>query len=73
MDQKGQTVVEYLLMLVVMASIISSILIRIKNNYLGDPAKCDKPSNSKTLLCKVNAIMTPKGNDKKFQYFPFKK
>lgn len=72
-DNKGQTVVEYLLMLVVMATIITSILATIKNKYLGDPTKCDKPANAKTLLCKVNNLIKPTGEDKKFQYWPFKK
>lgn len=69
----GQTVVEYLLMLLVMATIITSILGIIKTKYLGDPTKCDKPGASKTLLCKINGIISPKGLDKKFQYYPFKK
>lgn len=72
-NEKGQTVVEYLLLLLVMATIISSLLITIKTRYLGDPTKCDKPANSKTLLCKINNLIKPQGNDKKFQYFPFKK
>lgn len=72
-SNKGQTAVEYLLMLSVMATIITSILGIIKNNYLGDPTKCDKPANSKTLLCKINGILEPSGTGKKFQYYPFKK
>jgi hypothetical protein len=72
-DQKGQSVVEYLLMLLVMVSLITSLLTYIKSKYLGDIAKCDKGANKKTLLCKVNGILTPNGADKKFQYYPFKK
>lgn len=72
-DDKGQTVVEYLLLLVVMATLISSLLGTIKTRYLGDATKCDNPAFSKTLLCKINNILTPKGDTKKFQFFPFKK
>lgn len=72
-DNGGQTVVEYLLMLVVMATIITSILANIKTKYLGDPTKCDKPAFSKTILCKINTLIKPTGEEKKFQYWPFKK
>ena len=72
-DDDGQTAVEYLLLLVVMATIISSLLVTIKTRYLGDPTKCDKPANAKTLLCKINNIIQPRGSDKKFQFYPFKK
>ena len=71
--QKGQTVIEYLLMLLVMVSIITSIFGYIKTKYLGDATKCDKPQNAKTLLCKINSIVAPQGSGKKFQYYPFKK
>lgn len=72
-DQKGQTVVEYLLMLVVMASIVSSLLVFIKNKYLGDATRCDQAENKKTLLCKINQLIKPTGGNKPFQYYPFKK
>ncbi len=73
-NDNGQTVVEYLLMLVVMATIASSLLIKIKSKYLGDPTKCDKPANAKTLLCKINRLIENRSaTEKKFQTFPFKK
>ncbi len=75
-NESGQTMVEYLLLLVVMATIISSIMITMKNKYLGDisdPKKCESGPNSKTLLCKINGILAPKGGPKKFEYYPFKK
>ena len=72
--QKGQTIVEYILMLLVMVSIITSLLGYIRTKYLGDATKCDKPAFSKTLLCKINSIIQPHGGEKKFQYYPnFKK
>jgi len=72
-NEEGQTVVEYLLLLVVMATIISSLIVTIKNRYLGDATKCDNPAFSKTLLCKINRLMSPLPTEKRFQYFPFKK
>ncbi|MBP9680405.1 MAG: hypothetical protein KBD76_03280 [Bacteriovorax sp.] len=71
-DQMGQTGVEYILMLLVMVTIISSLLITIKTKYLGDMTKCDKAPNKGTLLCRISAIFDSQ-QDKRFQYFPFKK
>jgi hypothetical protein len=72
--EKGQTVVEYILMLLVMTSLVSSILIYVKRRYLGDPQKCQVAANRNLLLCKINALVSPVGGgSKSFQYFPFKK
>ena len=72
-NDDGQTAVEYILLLLVMVSIITSLLVFVKRRYLGDPEKCDLPQNSKTLLCKFNSYVKPTGGNKPFQYFPFKK
>ena len=69
LGDEGQTVIEYILMLLVMVTIITSLLGMIKNKYLGDATKCDKSGYSKTLLCKINAIISPNGTAKKFQYY----
>jgi uncharacterized membrane protein len=71
-NKLGQTTTEYMLLLVVMVTIITSLLSYIKNKYLGDIAKCDKAANQKTILCKINGIIEPKGTGKKFQYYRFK-
>lgn len=70
---KGQTAIEYVLLLLVMVSIISSLLVYVRNKYLGDPEKCNLPQNSKTILCKINSYVQPTGGNKPYQYFPFKK
>ncbi len=72
-NQKGQTAVEYILLLVVMASIISSLLIYVKNKYLGNAEECDKAANKGKILCKISSYIRPTGGNKRFQYFPFKK
>lgn len=71
-NERGQTVVEYLLMLMVMVTIITSLLSYIKNKYLGDPQKCDQAANKATLVCKINALLTPGEGGKRFQYYRFK-
>ncbi len=72
-DQKGQTAIEYILLLLVMTSIITSIMMFIRTRYLGDPEQCVSPAQQQLLLCKINRILEPKGEGKRFQYYPFKK
>ena len=69
---KGQVVVEYMLMIAAVAAIVMSLLGMVKKRYLGDMTSCDKPANKKTMLCMLNNVFVP-GQGKKFQYFPFKK
>ena len=73
MGEKGQTAVEYILLLLVMVTLITSLLSYVKTKYLGDPEKCNTAVNSKTLLCKIQSYIRPTGGNKPFQYFPFKK
>lgn len=70
--QSGQTVVEYILLLLVMVTIITSLLTYIKNKYIGDITNCDKAPNTETMLCKINSLMEPGGGSKKFQFYRFK-
>lgn len=72
-NEKGQSAVEYLLLLVVMATVITSLLANMKNKYLGDATKCDNSANSRKLLCIINRYISPSDSEKKFQRFPFKK
>lgn len=73
-DEKGQSIVEYILMLLVVTSLVSSLLVYVKKRYLGDPTKCETAANKGLFLCKINAIVKPSGGGtRNFQYFPFKK
>jgi Flp pilus assembly pilin Flp len=76
-NEEGQTVVEYMLMLVVMVSIITSIMAKIKKQFIGDPLKCASATGAakKTLACKINMVLDPGsgGGQKRFQYTSFKK
>jgi hypothetical protein len=72
--QSGQTIVEYIFMLSVMITLITSTLSWIKTRYLGDMTKCESAANKRTLLCKISTFVSDPGNgNKKFQYYPFKK
>lgn len=73
LGQKGQSAIEYILLLMVMVTLITSILSYVKTKFLGDPTKCQTPANSKTLLCKIESYVRPTGGNRPFQYFPFKK
>lgn len=70
---KGQGAVEYILLVVVMVTIITSLLAKIKRSYLGDAMACTTPAQEKTILCQINSYMSPTGGTKRFQYYPFKK
>ncbi|MBY0415565.1 MAG: hypothetical protein K2Q18_15435 [Bdellovibrionales bacterium] len=72
-NKKGQTAIEYLLLLLVMVSVITSLLVYMKKKYLGDIEKCNAPANKNTLLCKFASYVKPTGGAKPYQYFPFKK
>lgn len=72
-NQKGQTAVEYIFLLAVMVTLITSLLGAIKKAYLGDITKCTPETKTK-LLCKINSIIADNGySSKKFQYYPYKK
>lgn len=73
LSQKGQTAVEYILLLLVMVSIITSLLSVIKNKYLGDPKACESTQNRAKILCKISSYLEPRDGSKHFQYYPFKK
>lgn len=73
LDEKGQTAVEYILLLLVMTSIITSMTVMLKNKYLGNPENCNTNAQKQQLLCKIDSYLNPSGGSKHFQYFPFKK
>jgi Flp pilus assembly pilin Flp len=74
-SNRGQAVVEYVLMLVVVAAMITSAMALIKRKFMGDATKCDQAVNKKKFNCKLNAIFSSDfgGPEKRMQYYPFKK
>lgn len=72
LGQKGQTAVEYILLLVVVVAIVTSFLSYMKTRYLGDVSKCATSSKG-TLLCQVFRAVSPgeaggEGRDQ-FRYY----
>jgi len=74
-NQRGQTAVEYLFLIAVLATVILSILSTIKTQYLGKFEDCQKTAGRKFLLCRIGFAFSDNGlsEDKKFQYYPMKK
>ena len=72
-NQLGQTAVEYIFLIAVMATLIVSILGYIKTRYLGNALNCNN-GRSRGILCNINAVLTPDTTSgRRFRYFPFKK
>lgn len=63
--QKGQASVEYILMLVVIIAVISSVFAIVKRNLIGDGKGCTTPANSKAFYCRFKDIYEIKD----FKYF----
>lgn len=63
--KKGQASVEYILMLVVIIAVISSVFAIVKKNLIGDGKGCSGPTNSKAFYCKFKDIYEIKD----FKYF----
>ncbi len=75
-SEKGQTVVEYILLLVVAMAITISFLNYIKVNYLGDPKNCQTTSRNK-ILCQMLRAVAPTSLEgegrEQFRYFRLRK
>jgi uncharacterized protein (UPF0333 family) len=73
LDNKGQTAVEYILLLLAMVTVIVSLIGYIRKHYLGDISKCT--GTERTIVCTTSRIFSPGygGTQKKFQFYYFKK
>ena len=65
--KSGQTVVEYMLILLVIMVIAYTMAIRIKAYFLADATNCN--ANSKSLICQFQRIYS----DANYRYFVIKK
>ncbi len=72
-NQRGQTAVEYIFLLAVVVTIITSLLSVIKSKYLGDMSNCTG-ANSQKFLCKINNLMmSNEDQGRRFKYYQFRK
>ncbi len=56
----GQTSVEYILLIMVVVTLITSLMGMVKARYLGDTTKCATTSKN-TLFCKILTVVNPAG------------
>lgn len=75
MNNKGQTAVEYILMVAVMALTIISLSGKIKTYLLSDDGNCGNPENNKSFICQVFAkgILQPDAGFRTFVLHRFSK
>lgn len=72
-NQAGQTAVEYIFMIAVVVTIITSLLSVIKNKYLGDLSNC-QGANAQKFLCKINSLVAAdESQPRRFMYYRFRK
>ncbi len=65
---KGQTAIEYLLLLLVVATIAIALMKKLNEKLLGNAGDCAQGGDS--LICKIQALMNAEGN---FKYFRINK
>lgn len=67
-NQKGQTAVEYVLMLMVVMFLIFNVLGIVRDRFMGDPENCDS-SPKPSVIC----IISGKFSTSNWKYFPLSK
>lgn len=60
--QLGQSSVEYILLILVVVTLITSLMGMVRTRYLGDTTKCTTTSRN-TLFCQVLRVVNPAGFD----------
>ena len=63
--QQGQTSVEYLLLIVMVSFLVSSIYPRLKARLLSDDGTCTGPGAATSIVCIANSLWT----NGSFRYF----
>lgn len=72
-NQKGQSAVEYVLLMLMVTSIMISLFSYLKRNYLVDLQTCQN-INRQNLVCSIyNYVQGTGPGEKRFQYFNFKR
>jgi Flp pilus assembly pilin Flp len=67
----GQAIVEYILLLVVMVAIITTIMKSVKTQLFADEGNCTK--ESKSFICLLSKVVKFGGDDNDFKYFSLKR
>lgn len=67
---KGQTAVEYLLLLALAASLVFSVMSTFRKKFWGDPKLCARRENSNLFSCRMQRLLGPGPEDqKRFQTY----
>ncbi len=66
-NKKGQTSVEYLLMLVVVVAMMTTVLKQLKGYLLADDGDCTGTTAKTSLMCQVKKIWSPDESFRKFK------
>jgi Flp pilus assembly pilin Flp len=69
--EKGQTSIEYVLMLVVVMTMIISVMGRVRERLIGTEFPC--PADDKTLGCVVSRSVSSFGSTPDFRFFRLKR
>ena len=74
-NNKGQTGVEYILMVAILALVIISLTGKIKVYLLGDDGTCANPAENKSFICQTfkNGVLTPEAGYRTFKLLRFNK
>lgn len=75
LGQRGQTGVEYILMVAVLALVIISLTGKIKTYLLGDDGTCANPAENKNFICQTftNGLLNPEAGYRTFKLLRFNK
>ena len=71
LNDKGQTGIEYILMIVVMMTIIISMMGRIRERLLGNVFPC--PTDDNSLGCVITRSVSSFGSGPNFRFFRLRK
>jgi hypothetical protein len=71
LNDKGQTGIEYILLLVVMMTIIISLMSRVRERLIGSVFPC--PNDDQSLGCVITRSVSTFGSGPRFRFFRLRK
>ncbi len=66
-DESGQTVVEYILLLFVIVTIVTTVMAQLQNRFLANPGDCQE--GDKRFSCRLVNRFSTLGSEQNFKYF----